>query len=153
MLGHLVVALQEPRIFGTLVVGTFGYLGGEAFLLTFQVVEGAEGREGLLEDGAHTVGHHLLRQVAHRLARGDDEGAALRLLPATENLEEGGLAGTVHAHETYTVVVADVEGDVVKEVGAGELYRQIIYTDHDKKKGAAEIPYCSCCFTTLDFVI
>ena len=86
MLRHLVVTVQQLCVFSTLVIGTLGNLGSEPFLLTFQVIQLTEGRESLLEDCADSVGHHLLRQISHRLSAGHDEGAAFWFLPAAENL-------------------------------------------------------------------
>ena len=126
---HLVVPFQQACVFSALIVGAFGNLRRQAFLLALQVVDDAESRHGFLEHRADTVGHHLLRQVAHRLAGSHDEGAAFGFLPTTEYLEQRRLAGTVHADESNAVVVADIEDDVVEEVGAGELNRQVVYTN------------------------
>ena len=84
---HLVMAFQQTCVFGALVVCAFGYLRRQAFLLVFEVVDGAEGRQGLFEHRADAVGHHLLRQITHRLSAGDDDGAALGLLPPAEYLQ------------------------------------------------------------------
>ena len=101
-------------------------------MLALEIIEGAESRESLLEDSTNGVGHHLLRQVAHGLARSNDEGATLRLLPSAEDLQQGRLACAIHAHETNTVVITNIKGDVVEEVGTGELYRKVVDANHNK---------------------
>ena len=123
LLGDVVVAVEEPGVVVGLVVGALGNLVGEPFLESHEVVDAAEGGEGLVDNGAGGVGDHLLGEVADLLAGGDDHGARLGLLPAAEDLEERRLAGAVLAHEANAVVVGDVEGDVVEQVGAGELHR------------------------------
>ncbi len=129
--GDLVVAFEEACVFGALVVGAFGDFGGEAFLLTLEVVELAEGGECFLDDGADGIGHHLLWEVADGLAGGADDSAAFGFLPSAKDFEECGLAGAVHADEADAVVVGDVEGDVVEEVGASELDRKVVDANHN----------------------
>ena len=121
--GQLVVAFQKACIFCTLIVGAIGDFSGEAFLLSLEVVEGAESGESFLKDGTDGVGHHLLRQVTHGLARRHDEGAALRLLPAAENLQKGGFAGPIQTNKADPVVVGDVECYILKEFGTSKLNR------------------------------
>ena len=145
VLGDIAVALQESGIVVRLIVGAFGDLGSQPLQLAFHLIQLAESRQRLFNHRAHSVGHHLLRQVAHRLARSHHNGAALGLLPSTQDLQQRRLAGAVHAHQANTVVVADVEGDILEKVGPRELDRKVVNADHAKKKGQQKSIRCPIC--------
>ena len=130
MFGDVGVALQQTGVLRALIVRALGNLLGQPFLLPFQLVQLAEGCQGLVDDRTHGVGHHLLRQVAHRLAAGHDEGAAFGFLPAAENLQQSGFTRPIHTNKADPIVVGDVECDVFKKVSAGKLNREIINAYH-----------------------
>ena len=90
----------------------------------------SEGGEGFVEHTHRAVGNHLLRQIAHALLFGNDDGACLWILLSSDDFHQRGLAGAVLSHEANTVAVGDVEGNIVEKVGSGELHRQVVYGYH-----------------------
>ena len=126
LLSHLAVAVEELLIVRRGVVLALGNLLLHARQFFLHGLYPVEGREGLVEHRALAVGHHLLRQIAYRLARGDDHRARLGLLESGEDFEQRRLTGAVLAHEAYAVTVGDIESDIVEKVGACKLDREII---------------------------
>ena len=130
LFSHLMVLLQQATVFVRLVVGTVGYFLCHASLALLEQIDLFESCQGFFHHSAHTVGDHLLGEIAYRLTRGDDDGARLRLLAVTENFEQCRLAGAILADQADAVVVIDVEGDMVEKVGAGKLDRKVIDSYH-----------------------
>ena len=130
LLRHVVEARQKAGIVIRTIVRTLCHKGGQAFLLALQGVDFLEGRQCLIEDGAHRVGDHLLRQVADRLARGDNDGSALGLHLVRENLHQRGLPRSILTYQADAVAVVDVERDVVKKGNTGKLNRQVVDRNH-----------------------
>ena len=118
-----VVAVEQLLVFAAFVVGAVGNLLGELLQLRFEGVDVREGRKGFVEHTHGAVGNHLLRQVAHALAFGNDDGARFGLLLPRNDFHQGRFAGAVLTHKANTVAVGNVESYVVEKVGAGKLYR------------------------------
>ena len=130
LLGDVGNAGDEALVFGAVVVGACGRFVVEQLQLVLQLVDGGEGREGLVEHRAVAVGYHLLGQVAHRLPRRHDKGARSGLLQSGEDFEEGRLACAVFPYKAYAVLVAKVKGDVAEKCLAGELYGYVVGCNH-----------------------
>ena len=130
LFGYLVVAVEQSRIVVGLIVGALGNLVSQLLLKGHQVIDTTESRKGLVYYCAGGVGHHLLRQIAHLLTRGDDHRACLRLLPAAEYLHQGRLSRTILPHQPHAVVVSNIESHFIKQISPGELHRQIIDSNH-----------------------
>ena len=119
------------------LVGVAGAPGGGQLLrrrvltqLVLQLVEAPLGFQhlylgghDLLEDGL--VGHldGLLLQVAHARALGEQHAALVGVLLAGYDVEHGGLAGAVGAHERQALVLLKAERHVVEELAPSERLR------------------------------
>lgn len=67
-----------------------------------------------VEDGALVLGKEVLGEVGHDAVFGRRNGAACGCADAGQDLEQGALAGSVLAHESYAVLGVYLEGDVFK---------------------------------------
>ena len=132
MILELGVTVEKAGIGIGLVIGAVSDFVGELLELIFEVGDVLESGEDLLEDRDAAGGDHFLREIANRLSLGADDGARLGLLPSAEDFEERGFAGAVFADEADAVTVGDVESNLVEEILAGELDREIVDRDHDK---------------------
>ena len=83
-------------------------------------------RHDLLEDGA--IGHFdgLLLQVAHTSAPCEQDAALVGVLAAADDVEHGGFAGAVRAHERQAVVFLQLERDVGEQRAPAERLRQML---------------------------
>ena len=67
-----------------------------------------------VEHGALVFGKEVLGEVSHDAVLGHRDGAACGCAYAGQDLEQGALAGSVLAHESYAVLRVYLEGDVFK---------------------------------------
>ena len=114
LFGDLVVSVQQPGVVGAFIVSAVGNLVGEALLQGGQLVDMAESRHSFIDDCTGGIRNHLLWQVSHSLPRGYHQRTRLGLLPAAEDFQKRGLSGAVFPHQTDTVVVGNVESDILE---------------------------------------
>ena len=81
------MSLDKPEIGVGLIVCTAGYLVSERMELPLQGVYMLESFHCTFEDGALSVGNHLLREVSNGLTRGYDDGATLWFLLSTKDFQ------------------------------------------------------------------
>ena len=126
MVLRVVEAMQERFVFGRFVIGALGYLRGQRFYLGFEAQHLVEGLFCLgLQRGG--VGHaHLLRQVAYGAFAVHGHGARGGLLLARYDAQQGGLARTVLAHQTYAVLGVYEKRYVVEEGPPSVTYREVV---------------------------
>ena len=95
----------------------------------------------LLEDGPLPHLDGLLLQVAHARALREQHPALVGVLLAGDDVEHGGLAGAVRAHERQAIVLLQAKRHVVKELAPSERLRDM-FELHDH--GACALSACPC---------
>ena len=115
MILRVVQAVQELFVFGAFVIGALGDLARQGLDLGLQPQYLFEGFGGLLHE-CRGVGHaHRLRQVTDRAVAVERHGARRGLLFSRDDAQERGLARSVLAHETDTVLGVDQERNIIEE--------------------------------------
>ena len=71
-----------------------------------------ESLTGFLEYGAAVFCHQVLWQIGYHAVLGGRDGASCGGAYACDNLEQGALACAILAHQGYTVLLVDLEGNV-----------------------------------------
>ena len=67
---------------------------------------------GFLEYGSAVFGHQMLRQIGDDAVLGSGNGATCGISHTGDNLEQGALSCAILAHQGYTVLLVDLEGNV-----------------------------------------
>ena len=120
-------AVYQFLVGSGLVVRALGHLQLKVHQAGSQLVDMGEGRLCLL---AHRAGigqaHHLGQVTDGTLARQADRAGGGMLLTG-QNLEQGGLSGTVLAHEGDAVLAVDDEAHVLKQGRGIELHGEGVY--------------------------
>ena len=106
--------LDEQHVVGALVVGAGRELVVDAVDLRLDFMEMGERLACFVEHGALVFGKEVLGEVSHDAVLGHRDGAACGCAYAGQDLEQGALAGSVLAHESYAVLRVYLEGDVFK---------------------------------------
>ena len=114
--------LDKLLVLRRLVVRTLGQLLVQACDAVAQLVDVCESQFGLLHHRPLIAQHHHLGQIAYgALARHADRARRGRL-QSGQNLEHGGLAGPVLAHQGDAVLTVDDEAHVLEQRRGIELY-------------------------------
>ena len=113
-----------------LIVGTLHQLIVQALYLGLEFMDIFECGLGLLSYGAGIGQLHYLRQITDGHLLGYRHCARCRLLQSGNDLEHGGLAGTVFTHQGNTVLVTYHVADIMKQRARPELYLKILDRKH-----------------------
>ncbi len=101
-----------------------GHAVRQLLLLRFQFAQGRKNSHALGKDGAPRERKALLRQVAHADALLYADAAGIQAFDAGQNLEQGGLAGAVCAHDPGAFLRRHQPVDIFKkDFGAVALSR------------------------------
>ena len=88
--------------------------------------------DGLAEDGAHRgpgCEDRVLRHVADPEAPAGGARPGRGLLQAGQDLQEGGLAGSVRAHEAHVVALEDTQREPLEKRRRAEGFRELLAGD------------------------
>ena len=100
------VALRDLRVLRRCVV-ELGHAPGQLFHLLFHGAQLRKDRHALGEHGAPGERQPILRQISGADALGPADGAIVEAFGARQNLQQGGFAGAVCAHQTHAVARRD----------------------------------------------